>query len=273
MLGPWIHPRPQNTPFVSSMDEASNTNSHPGLLCLNCREEAHGVAECSCQLGSKFSLQGFAHSSERAYLVKATLASQPSELCSRCRNLNILDMFSGDLNWQNPSTAVDSSTYCYNPHHRNLGRVGEVKFYKSCSLCIALFCLVPSPYNHDHSIHILADYTIHRLERLVQVNAHPDHVYDKCIIADLLAEGDPFRIDEHEGDALTLLRPSEDTLPCGGQLVNTTINLDLIRSYFHESEQSHGLTCLPKVSESLSRTKVIDIETRTLVDYHGRGCQ
>lgn len=182
-------------------------------------------------------------------------------------------MLGGDIVWKNPMEPIWVSEYAQSPHHRNLGKTKNVEFHIECPLCVGIFALVPGPYSLDQEVNLIADYTIHRLERLVQVGSHPEHLFDKCLIADLVFDGESLAIDEHEGDSLSMFRRPEERLPLGGQPVDQgQVDVNFIKSCLAIRNGQHTLSCTPKESPHLDKIKLIDIKSRTLVSYPSPPC-
>lgn len=242
------------------------------LLCLNCQSLGHVVKDCPVQLGQLFPNQSWNYSAKRITLLDSLLANASSKLCSRCEKLDILTMFDGKLDWMSPLTPLDIADIASSQHYRNLDPVGTIQFRQDCSLCVGLFGLAPTPSSLDGDVHVLADWTIHRLERLIEVGSHPKHCYDKCIVVDLAPKHGQLSLDEHEGDALAILR---DGAPVSltPQLVDpATINLRLIKEYFESCDRHHSLTCTRRPACQLENIKLIDTETRRLVPYPHQEC-
>ncbi|KAK5098665.1 hypothetical protein LTR70_002554 [Exophiala xenobiotica] len=252
--------------------DTNDSTSQMNLLCLNCRSLGHVVRDCPVQLGQLFPNQHWNYSANRITLLDGLLANANSKLCSRCEKLDILTMFDGELDWMNPQTPLDIADIASSQHYRNLGPVGTVQFRQDCPLCVGLFGLAPTPWSLKEDVHVLADWSIHRLERLVEVGSHPKHCYDKCLVVDLAPKNGQLSLDEHEGDALAILREG-GPVSLTPQLVDPAlINLSLITEYFEACDRRHSLTCTRRPGSQLKDIKLIDAETRRLVPYPHQEC-
>ena len=256
-----------------NMTKADKSTTTECLLCLNCRSRGHVVKDCPIELAEMFSNQSWIYSENRITLLNSLQSCRSSKLCSRCHKLNILTMFEGDLAWHDPLAPLSIPDIASSPHYRNLGSVSTVQFRSYCPLCVALFSLTPTPWHLGLDVHVVADWTIHRLERLVEVGSHSNHNYDKCIVVELAAKDGEISLDEHEGDALAVLREGA-SVPLAPRLVDPAeIDLSLLKEHFVSCDLNHELTCSRRPAPQLENITLIDVETRTLVPYPNQECE
>lgn len=247
------------------MDEA--------FLCLKCRHTGHIVQACPSPWPSISGSHKWAFSSERIQLLRKLRVHEQREICPRCRDLNILSMFEEDLKWKTPYN-LQISLLQGSPHYRNLGTVGSVVLRRDCPLCICVFACAPNPRSWSDEVHILAEWSIHRLERLVHIDSDPRNHYDKCLLVDLLSPDGEFDISEHHGDALGLLREPTKTLALSPRIVDPLLcDLEWLKQCISICQGDHGLTCAPHQSEELEDIQLIDVESRKLVAYPGSHCE
>ncbi|KAI9699597.1 MAG: hypothetical protein M1820_007096 [Bogoriella megaspora] len=174
-------------------------------------------------------------------------------------------MFEGELQLSKPEEALKISSLKESPHYRSLGAVGTVAFHSSCPLCVCLFACSPSPRTLEEEVHVVVDWTIHRLERSVEVDSDARHQYDKCIVVDLANANGHLSLSEHQGDALGLLRDGADRVPLTSRIVAPQLDVDAIEVYLSTCEGLHPLTCVPKSKKEVKGISLIDIETRHIV--------
>ena len=214
-------------------------------LCLKCRGSGHLVEDCPRPWPATFSDQKWAYSPERIkMLIKQTSAKQSNTVCTRCRDLDVLTMFDGDIPWRS-GNVLRISEITKSQHYRNLGQVSSLILSRDCPLCVCLFALTPSPTSTLEEVHIVADLSIHRLERVVKVDFDPKCQYDKCILVDLAASDGEIDLSEPCGDALGLLRGEESAyISLNAQIVDPhRVDLNLIRRYLSTCERLHPITC------------------------------
>ncbi|KAE8449748.1 hypothetical protein EG329_007523 [Mollisiaceae sp. DMI_Dod_QoI] len=248
------------------MDEA--------YLCLKCRETGHVVRACPNPWPSISGTHKWAFSSERIQLLEKLQLHEQNELCTRCRDLNILSMFEGELEWKSPVYSLPISSLQASPHYRNLGTVDSVVFRRDCPLCICVFACAPNPRAWSDGVHILAEWSIHRLERMICIDSDARNHYDKCLLVDLLPSDGDFAIDEHMGDALGLLQEPSESLALTPRIVDSLqCDLEWVKECLSICQTRHGLPCVPYQGEELQRIQLIDVESRKLVAYPESGCE
>lgn len=211
--------------------------------------------------------------SERASLIRK-LSPVADELCLRCKDLDILSMFGQDLTWSNFSVPIPAWQYSKSKAHRDLGSAETLRFDRRCGLCIALFNITPSPGTRRGNVHLVADWTIHRIEQLVDVKHHQGCHFDTYIIAEILNEGQPFNLGPHKGDVLGVQRSSSQGLSCSGvKLGPDQFDLEGLKILLSTCEHKHELTCASQQSDSLFNITLVDVTTRRLVSYPEQGCK
>lgn len=241
-------------------------NPQTYFLCLKCRSIGHLVKDCPHPWPTNFPDHSWTYSPERKELIGQLMHTVGDKLCTRCVRLDILSMFEGDLQWTTPKPSLHISSLAGCQHYRNLGPVGDVIFSRDCPLCVCLFGCASSPESMTQEVHLIADWTIHRFERLVQIASDKRHQYDKCIKIDLIKHDGTLPLDEHEGDALGLLRDPSDALSLSPRLVHPQkLDIEAVRGYLFACERLHALTCEPKKSSELRGISLIDIEDRKTV--------
>lgn len=236
------------------MDEA--------YLCLKCRGEGHTVQKCPKPWPWISGSHKWAFSDKR---ISTLNELRPAELSELCQELDILSMFEGDLKWKTPHS-LRISTLRGNQHYRSLGAVGKVVFQKDCPLCVCIFACAPNPRSWRDEVHIVAEWSIHRLERLVHVDSDSRPRYDKCLLVDVMSSDGTFAIDEHHGDAIGILR--EESLPLSPRRIDPQhVDIEFIQRCLSLCQQNHSATCVPHRNGELRYIHLIDVETRTLVPY------
>ena len=243
-------------------------------LCLKCRSPGHLVQDCLQPWSRDVSDHTWAFSPERSKLLTEQIPVNPSDtLCGRCRELDIPTMFEGKISWTSPDV-IQISAVTKTQHYRNLGQVATVIFRRDCPLCICLFALAPCPTSTSEKVHVIADWAIHRLERLVKISLDADCQYDKCILVTLSPPDGEIDLTEHQGDALGLLREDPAHISLTAQLVDPQqFDLNLVKRYLSTCERLHPVSCSPRRSSELEEIFLVDVETRKLVLYPGDQCE
>jgi Heterokaryon incompatibility protein (HET) len=209
-------------------------------------------------------------------MLQSLFTKTTNPTCLRCENFNLPDMLEGKLPWTDPSGTLEISELRQSRHYRNLGPAGDVLFREDCPVCISLFACSPSPWDLSDEVHIVADWTIHRLERLVDPSSDSRHGYDKCLLVQIEPSDGQIALDEHEGDALGLLPETQSpgTVSLSPQLIDPKrLDITLVKRYLDSCKRFHKLTCTPKRSADLGDIVLIDTQTRALVRYPGFGCE
>lgn len=243
-------------------------------LCLLCRDSGHIAGKCS-RSEPKYRGQSWTYTSERAQKLRALMETPSNRPCQRCEDLNLLDMFEGSPDWTgSTSRHQEIANLRSNRHYRNLGTAGVVIFRDDCPVCIALFACTPSPAYLTDEVHLLADWTVHRLERLVEIQSDTRNTYDKCLLVDVEAPDGEISLDEQQGDALGLVRESPAEQSLGAHPVNPEeVDIALLNRYLASCERHHKLTCTPMGSGDLNDILLIDVVASKLVRYRQPGCE
>lgn len=247
------------------------TKKEPGrLLCLTCRDFGHVAQDCS-RSAPKFKDQKWTYSNDRQKFL-AELPTPQTE-CARCERLNLPSLFEGQLEWTS-ARDLQISSIRDSPHYRSLGQVGKAMFRDNCSVCVALFACTPSPESLTDEIHIVSDWMVHRMERLIKTDSDERHRYEKCLVVQLASADGEISLDEQRGDALGLLKEGKDVLSLTPQIIDARqLNIDLLKRWLSSCETNHTLTCTPKRSTNLHDILLIDVKSRRLVRYPGPDCE
>lgn len=246
------------------------------LLCLKCRGEGHIVDDCTTAewIGE---LKWMFSDTRRSFNIECTRLMSEDNICSRCQSLDLLSLLESRPAWTQQSQFKDA----YEEGHasiRSLGRAGSIRFRKDCPVCCCLFAVAPSTLSPEQEVMIIPDWTACRVSgELTYDSDRPEkRNYATCLLIVLKPSSSqvPFSARAHRGDALCLLDSDlEANRTLGGRRINpVTIDFNMILEWISSCRKRHNETCLPVHTDELREIRLIDVETREIVEYQGPNC-
>ena len=246
------------------------------LLCLKCRGEGHIVDDCT-SAESIGELEWMFSDTRRSFNIECMRPKSEDNICSRCLSLDLLSLLESRPAWTQQSQFKDA----YEEGHasiRSLGRAGAIQFQKDCPVCCCLFAVAPSALSPEQEVLIIPDWTACRVSgELTYDSDRPEkRNYATCLLIVLKPSSIqvPFSTRAHRGDALCLLDSDlEANRTLGGRHINpVTIDFSMILEWISSCQKRHNETCLPVHTGELREIRLIDVETREVVEYQGPNC-
>lgn len=250
--------------------------SQERLLCLKCRGEGHVVDECTTveRLGE---LDWMFSDERRNFNFECTGLDSEDNICSRCQSLELISLLESRPAWTQQSQFTDA----YEKGHasiRTLGRAGSIQFRKDCSVCCCLFAIAPSVLIPEQEVIIIPDWTACRISGELTYNSERPEKrnYATCLLVVVKPSSSliPFTARAHRGDALCLLDSDlEADRTLGGRYINpVTIDFGMILEWISSCQSRHNETCVPVHTDELRAIRLIDVETKKIVEYQGPDC-
>lgn len=259
-------------------------------LCLLCREPGHKTADCLFKKPTS--------SAPPPSTVSVSLG-QGSVLCQRCRELKILELLvNGDIRdelateivadaWGDDSGVSSGGDIIghMNKRHnvkryRNLGPFRDIVLSDSCPLCRLIFSVFPTGVStkpeNDYLLRPMRTYnrlgmglSLGDVDEAVKkkysvsisVGTHEDSTTNSSRFM-----GAPQDATVHLSAysfALSSNNPvaREQGLPA--RVRDATVNIDVVKAWLHRCESEHH--CHAEWSDDLLTTRMIDVESRTIV--------
>ncbi|KZZ89349.1 Heterokaryon incompatibility [Moelleriella libera RCEF 2490] len=248
-------------------------------ICLKCRKTGHLPANCANERdwqGARDPFGWFFSPHRIDFVNSQRLAT--SSICERCQALDIPQMLRNPVPWSSSQEMVRQYEQGSDSIH-DLGEVSTTEFLATCPVCMALVALTPSPDALNDHILLLCDYTWNRLagENGTKLDSPEKRQYAKCLLIALepRPRGLSFYIRSHRGDALTILDnqiTNGETL--GGRKIQIQdFNINLCKHWLDNCDKAHGIACEPEFTPELSRIRLIEIESRTVITYPSSPCR
>jgi len=265
-------------------------------LCLRCRDAGHKAVDCNAQGSSGTSA------------VSAPLPSG-RELCQRCRDLNIVDLLlHGDVRdelspghvpagqhsditatGQTDITSMASHNTMHNfQHYRPLGPFSQVSLLDSCPLCRLIFAVFPA---EDDSVPPETEYVLRpkrTYNRLGKGGAlgHIDEATKKTYSVTVsVGTKEQFlmhkarHMDSSQDAALNLSDfafgltstiPTKKTQGLPVRVQDVVYDPEVVKGWIQQCEREHPDCLSEDWSDELLTTRMIDVQTRTVVDCPDR---
>jgi hypothetical protein len=247
------------------------------LMCLKCRKIGHNAQNCS--FDSWTNELAWFFSPARTRFLRGTHWDPSDQLaCSRCENLNLIEILNELPPWQTQMDFTDEFEES-NPSVKNLGKTGLINFWADCPVCCCLFAITPNPSSLDQDVFLVPDWSISRVSGelgAVMMNSPEKRKYATCLLSVLRPSSINLstRVLAHRGDALCLKETSLDSdRTLGGRRIDSMdINVNLIFNWVEACLKRHDTACLPVATKALQKIKLIDVETREVVRYPESDC-
>ncbi|KIJ64602.1 hypothetical protein HYDPIDRAFT_28536 [Hydnomerulius pinastri MD-312] len=291
-------PRPATAP-PEQPPPAKRAAKYAACLCLLCRQAGHVLQSCPSLLQGKrqHKNSGLKLPDElevarlsAVFNSSSSSAAAPSTnpMCQRCKNMDIFTAFTNSI----PFTLDDKD-----PDHANrakrkilqiraMGPVLTLQLLSTCPLCCLIFNItylteddlldVTNPISGSKGQLVLVPaWTVNRLERDLQwsgyakgegpfarclyttVRQSPDEAYARTILVDWAM--DAIGVEEGSGKGVPAL---------GLKKVDPrTPDYNMISGWLRRCDDLHHATCKPALSDGLRAIKLVDVETRKIIDY------
>ena len=250
----------------------------PALLCLKCRRAGHNVETCPVDSWAG-ELDWFFSTARTQLQLTDTVDNTDETICSRCKSLDLIGLLEKRPPWKSQKT-FPRDLGKEGDVVKSLGKTGSVHFRVDCSMCYCLFVITPQPSSLDQEISLVPDWTISRVSGelgAVTMDSPDKSRYTTCLLSVLNPSSIslPSRIVAHRGDAICLLEKdieTESTL--GGRVIDSVdLNVNLILEWVQRCEKLHDESCLPVSTEALSKIRLVEIESRRVVEYPDADCE
>lgn len=248
------------------------------LLCLKCRQKGHDVEHCPVD-GWAAEYGWFFSPSRMAIDVGTAWSNTDQVICSRCESLDLVRFFETRPPWNAQADFTDDFDK-QKDFIRSLGKAGSVQFWADCSVCCCLFAITPHPSSVGQEIFLVPDWTISRVSGelgAVTMDSPEKRQYTTCLIPVLKPSSISLatRVVAHRGDALCMLEKDiEPQATLGGRQIDShNINVDMIHKWVEACAERHDESCHPTAMKELEEIRLIEIESRKVVQYPGPECE
>ncbi|KAN0099764.1 Heterokaryon incompatibility protein (HET) domain containing protein [Hyaloscypha variabilis] len=249
------------------------------LLCLKCRQKGHDVEHCPVEGWAGEFDWSFSPARMAIDLGTSWSDTDYQVICSRCESLDLVRFFETRPPWNAQADFTDDLDK-QKDFIRSLGKTGSVQFWADCSLCCCLFAITPHPSSVGQEIFLVPDWTISRVSGelgAVTMDSPEKRQYTSCLLSVLKPStiSLPTRVVAHRGDALCMLEKDiEPQATLGGRQIDShNINVDLIHKWVEACAERHDESCLPTAMKELEEIRLIEIESRKVVEYPGPECE
>jgi hypothetical protein len=262
------------------------------LLCLLCRKHGHGAIGCPQAKANKPSINN--HDPFTEAMMLETLRTLPNSLCQRCEQYNIIKVSQIEhiVDTLENGAHIDSINQTANTmttwlaekqkHNLVLGTLDSISLYGSCPLCRLIYRVFPvhgADIDNLSAVYYLRPFPSYDRQStfLKETDATLKDQY--AIYFSIESEEKAMgNIMEHFADtdgqmvgrvqeSFTL--SSESSIAGRGALrsrsLKETIDFALPRWWLETCVASHGASCRRTWSDELLATKMIDIQTRQVV--------
>lgn len=244
------------------------------LLCLKCRLAGHGASECTLDWPSDPFAWFF---SDNRRTLAGLMTQSSTDICQRCEDLDLLSLLRADIPWRSPQDLTQAQR---DGHAliRCIGKAGSIEYRATCSVCVCLFGMTPTPSSTTDDILLYPDWTWNRLagENGTELDSIDKQHYAKCLLIALEPDftNISFYIRGHRGDALAIVEqqlPQEQTL--GGKIIRSDgFNVEQCSAWLQTCHDLHGTDCDAEFTEELAGIRLIDLPARKIVSYPGKTC-
>lgn len=218
------------------------------------------------------------HSTARMQMkFDAAWSTSEYTLCRRCSDLNLLETLDAFPAWHSQNELEEAVTQ-RSDHVRCLGKTADIEFWDDCCVCRCLFALTPNPSSMEQDVLLFPDWSLCRVtgEFGVTMQTEEQSHYATCLVVTLdpSSVGLPLAIQAHRGDAMCLIDgdlQAGRTLG-GGRLARSDINIEMVKEWISRCSTLHGTGCGPVLTEELRQVRLLDVETRRIVDFPGMDC-
>lgn len=212
------------------------------------------------------------------------LRRRPSELCSRCAKFDIIRAFSeADPLDESQRGELEKAQYIQHAERQEqyrlrFGLLSQFHMKPSCPLCRLLYRLIPRPPpEHDTTVLTLIPYRWH-IRQDHWEGVPEDHKRKFAIWFGLSTPGldmsgpsffnagQQLRVAMMTGEAIAMHPNSSSEDSYSARVIEGMVNVDHIRKGLEHCRKHHSEQCNAKFDKGLLITKMLDVNTRKVVD-------
>ncbi|ENH63828.1 hypothetical protein FOC1_g10007965 [Fusarium oxysporum f. sp. cubense race 1] len=212
------------------------------------------------------------------------LRRRPSELCSRCAKFDIIRAFNeADPLDESQRGELEKAQYIQHAERQEqyrlrFGLLSQFHMKPSCPLCRLLYRLIPRPPpEHDTTVLTLIPYRWH-IRQDHWEGVPEDHKRKFAIWFGLSTPGldmsgpsffnagQQLRVAMMTGEAIAMHPNSSSEDSYSARVIEGMVNVDYIRKGLEHCREHHSEQCNAKFDKGLLITKMLDVNTRKVVD-------
>ncbi|KAF5614523.1 uncharacterized protein FTJAE_13721 [Fusarium tjaetaba] len=212
------------------------------------------------------------------------LRQHPSELCQRCAEFDIIRAFNeADPLDESQRGELEKAQYIQHaekqePYRLRFGLLSQFHMKSSCPLCRLLYRLIPRPPpEHDTTVLTLIPYRWHirqdHWEGVPEDDKRMFAIWFGLSTPGLDMSGPSFfnagqqlRVAMMTGEAIALHPNSSSEEFYNARVIDGMVDVDLIKRGLEHCQMYHSEQCNAKFDKGLLITKMLDVETRKVVD-------
>ncbi|KAF5557153.1 hypothetical protein FPHYL_7742 [Fusarium phyllophilum] len=212
------------------------------------------------------------------------LRQHPSELCQRCAEFDIIRAFNeADPLDESQRGELEKSQYIQHaerqePYRLRFGLLSQFHMKPSCPLCRLLYRLIPRPPpEHDTTVLTLIPYPWHirqdHWEGVPEDDKRMFAIWFGLSTPGLDMSGPSFfnagqqlRVAMMTGEAIALHPNSSSEEFYNARAIDGMVDVDLIQKGLEHCQKYHSEQCNAKFDKGLLITKMLDVDTRKVVD-------
>ncbi|EXK83515.1 hypothetical protein FOQG_12213 [Fusarium oxysporum f. sp. raphani 54005] len=212
------------------------------------------------------------------------LRRRPSELCSRCAKFDIIRAFNeADPLDESQRGELEKAQYIQHAERQEqyrlrFGLLSQFHMKPSCPLCRLLYRLIPRPPpEHDTTVLTLIPYRWHirqdHWEGVPEDHKRKFAVWFGLSTPGLDMSGPSFfnagqqlRVAMMTGEAIAMHPNSSSEDSYSARVIEGMVNVDHIRKGLEHCREHHSEQCNAKFDKGLLITKMLDVNTRKVVD-------
>ncbi|KAF5608252.1 uncharacterized protein FSUBG_4788 [Fusarium subglutinans] len=213
------------------------------------------------------------------------LRLHPSELCKRCAEFDIIRAFNEadplDLNQRGE---LEKAKYLEHfkkqePYRLRFGLLSRFHMKPSCPLCRLLYRLIPRPPpEHDTTVITLIPYRWYIQQDHWECVPKNDKrkfaiwfglstpVLDLSFKTSFFNAGQQLRVAMMTGEAIAMHTSSCSEELCNVRVIEGMVDVDHIKKSLEHCQKHHSEQCNAKFDKRLLITKMLDVDTRKVVD-------
>ncbi|KAL5625806.1 hypothetical protein FOBRF1_000149 [Fusarium oxysporum] len=212
------------------------------------------------------------------------LRRRPSELCSRCAKFDIIRAFNeADPLDESQRGELEKAQYTQHAERQEqyrlrFGLLSQFHMKPSCPLCRLLYRLIPRPPpEHDTTVLTLIPYRWH-IRQDHWEGVPEDHKRKFAIWFGLstpgldmsgpsfFSAGQQLRVAMMTGEAIAMHPNSSSEDSYSARVIEGMVNVDHIRKGLEHCRKHHSEQCNAKFDKGLLITRMLDVNTRKVVD-------
>ncbi|KAG5800686.1 hypothetical protein H9Q69_000245 [Fusarium xylarioides] len=212
------------------------------------------------------------------------LRQHPSELCQRCAEFDIIRAFNeADPLDESQRGELEKAQYIQHaekqePYRLRFGLLSQFHMKPSCPLCRLLYRLIPRPPpEHDTTVLTLIPYRWHirqdHWEGVPEDDKRMFAIWFGLSTPGLDMSGPSFfnagqqlRVGMMTGEAIALHPNSSSEEFYNARVIDGMVDVDLIQKGLEHCQRYHSEQCNAKFDKGLLTTKMLDVDTRKVVD-------